>query len=155
VAGPHHLAATRRDAAIHQKPVEGNALIAQWIALVDADDRRWQAFDILASGEAGPGERVACAKGLNAVSHGGTVVLEVEHDALVAEGAAWVSVLSTSVTKQTGDMVYSGARRRQFPGIWARTTMLYALERDWDRGPTSSVFIELSERGDVRSGPVP
>jgi site-specific recombinase XerC len=28
-----------------------------------------------------------------------------------------VSVLSTSVTKQTGDMVYSGARRRQFLSI--------------------------------------
>ena len=31
-----------------------------------------------------------------------------------AIGAEPLSVLSTSVTKQTGDMVYSGARRRQF-----------------------------------------
>jgi hypothetical protein len=36
-----------------------------------------------------------------------------------------------------------------------RTTMLYALERESDHGSTSSVFIELSERGDVSSGPVP
>jgi hypothetical protein len=53
VTSPHHLATTRRDAAIHQKPIEGNALIAQWIALVDADDRWRQTFDILATGEAG------------------------------------------------------------------------------------------------------
>jgi len=46
VTSAHHLAATRRNPAIHQKPVEGDALIAQRIALVDADDRRRQAFDI-------------------------------------------------------------------------------------------------------------
>jgi hypothetical protein len=31
-------------------------------------------------------------------------------------------------------MVYSEARRRRFLGIWACTTMLYALERDSDHG---------------------
>jgi hypothetical protein len=41
-----------------QQTVEGDALIAQWIALVDADDRRWQAFDIFSLREAGPGKRV-------------------------------------------------------------------------------------------------
>jgi hypothetical protein len=66
-----------------------------------------------------------------------------------------VSVLSTSVTKQTGDMVYSEARRLQMLGIWARTTMLYALERESDLGSTSAILVELSERGDVSSGPVP
>jgi len=66
-----------------------------------------------------------------------------------------MSVLGTSVTKQTGDMVYSGARRRQILSIRQHTTMLYALERESDHGSTSSVFIELSERGDVSSGPVP
>src|SRR5271170_2176949 len=40
-------------------------------------------------------------------------------------------------------------------GSALRTTMLYALERESDHGSTSSVFVELSERGDVRSGPVP
>jgi hypothetical protein len=74
---------------------------------------------------------------------------------LWARGAALLSVLSTCVTKQTGDMVYSEARRLRMLGIWARTTMLYALERESDHGSTSSVFVELSERGDVRSGPVP
>ena len=34
-----------------------------------------------------------------------------------AIGAEPLSVLSTSVTKQTGDMVYSGARRLSFPGL--------------------------------------
>ena len=86
VARAHHLAATRRNPTIHQKPVEGDALIAQWIALVDADDRRRQAFDILSLGEAGPCERVAGVKGLDAVSHGGAVVPEVEHDALILDG---------------------------------------------------------------------
>jgi transposase InsO family protein len=47
-----------------------------------------------------------------------------------------LSVLSTSVTNQTGDMVYSGARRLRILSIWAHTTMLYALERDSDHGST-------------------
>jgi hypothetical protein len=72
-----------------------------------------------------------------------------------AIGAGPLSVLSTSVTKQTGDMVYSEARRLRILGIWARTTMLYALERESDLGSTYGVFVELSERGDVSSGPVP
>ena len=39
-----------------------------------------------------------------------------------------MSVLRASVTKQTGDMVYSEARRRQFLSFGQRTTMLYALK---------------------------
>ena len=66
-----------------------------------------------------------------------------------------LSVLSTSVTKQTGDMVYSGARRRRFLSIGQRTTMLYALERESDLGSTSAVFVELTEGGEASSGPVP
>ena len=58
VTGAHHLAATRRDAAIHQKPIEGDALITQRVALVDADDRRRQALDILACGEANYAVRI-------------------------------------------------------------------------------------------------
>jgi hypothetical protein len=42
-----------------------------------------------------------------------------------------LSVLSTSVTKQTGDMVYGEARRLRILGIRARTTMMYAMEREW------------------------
>jgi hypothetical protein len=72
-----------------------------------------------------------------------------------AIGAAPLSVLSTSVTKQTGDMVYSGARRLRILSIWAHTTMLYALERDSDHGSTFAVFVELSEERDVGCGPVP
>jgi hypothetical protein len=66
-----------------------------------------------------------------------------------------LSVLSTCVTKQTGDMVYSEARRLWFLGIGQHTTMLYALERESDHGSTSAVFGELSKRRDVGSGPVP
>jgi hypothetical protein len=66
-----------------------------------------------------------------------------------------LSVLSTSVTKQTGDMVYSGARRLRILSIWAHTTILYALERDSDHGSTFAVLIELSEARAVCSGLVP
>src|SRR3982074_1844310 len=45
-----------------------------------------------------------------------------------------MSVLSASVTKRTGDMVYSGARRRQFLSFGQRTTMRYALERESNLG---------------------
>ena len=61
---------------------------------------------------------------------------KTEGNPLHARGAKLLSVLSTSVTKQTGDMVYSGARRRLYLSIWARTTMLHALERESDRGST-------------------
>src|ERR1700727_3842949 len=66
-----------------------------------------------------------------------------------------LSVLSTSVTKQTGDMVYSGARRLRILRIWAHTTILYALERASDHGSAPTVSVELSEGRDVSSGPVP
>ena len=74
--------------------------------------------------------------------------------AKLREGA-YVSVLKTSVTKQTRDMVYSEAGWLWFLSIWARTTMRYALEREPDRGSTPAVSIELPEGGDVGSGPVP
>ena len=45
-----------------------------------------------------------------------------------------LSVLSTSVTKQTGDLIYSEVRRRRFLSFGQRTTMLYALERESGRG---------------------
>src|SRR5579871_6390265 len=72
-----------------------------------------------------------------------------------AIGAAPLSVLSTCVTKQTGDMVYSEARWLWMLCLWAGTTMLYALERESNLGSTSAVFVELSEGRDVGSGPVP
>jgi hypothetical protein len=72
-----------------------------------------------------------------------------------AIGAEPLSVLSTSVTKQTGDMVYSEAGWRRFLSLLAGMTMLYALERESNLGSTFAVFVELSERRDVGSGPVP
>jgi len=63
--------------------------------------------------------------------------------------------LSTCVTKQTGDMVYSEARWLWMLCLWAGTTMLYALERESNLGSTFAVFVELLEGRDVGSGPVP
>ena len=37
---------------------------------------------------------------------------------------------STSLQNRPGDMVYSEARRLRMLGVWARTTMLYALEEN-------------------------
>ena len=71
-----------------------------------------------------------------------------------AIGAEPLSVLSTCVTKQTGDMVYSEARRLPFLSFSERLTMLYALERESNLGSTFAVLIELSEGRDVGSGPV-
>src|SRR5580700_10681774 len=62
---------------------------SQWIALVDADHHRRQAFDIFALCEARPGERVASVKGLNSIGHGATVVLHRDDDALVL-GRRWI-----------------------------------------------------------------
>jgi hypothetical protein len=56
-----------------------------------------------------------------------------------------VSVLSTSVTKQTGDMVYSEARRRRFLSFGQRTTMLYACEARQESFPTNE-FLAIAAR---------
>jgi hypothetical protein len=72
-----------------------------------------------------------------------------------AIGAEPLSVLSTCVTKQTGDMVYSEARRGLYLSIRQHMTMLYALEREFYLGSTFAVLIELSEGRDVSSGPEP
>ena len=69
-------------------------------------------------------------------------------------GGEKVSVLSTCVTKQTRDMVYSEARWLSFLSFSQRLTMLYALERESNLGSTFAVLIELSEGRDVGSGPV-
>jgi hypothetical protein len=112
VTGAHHLAATCRNPAIHQKPVEGNALIAQWIALVDADDRRWQTFDILASGEAGPRMGVAGVEGLDAIGHGGAVVPEVEHDPLILDGRRVLR--QRPLTSDVGDQGVEALNQAEF-----------------------------------------
>ncbi len=74
-------------------------------------------------------------------------------------GALSLSVLSTSVTKQTGDTV-TAERDGDNPQLWASTTLLYALERELDHGSTSSVLVELSHLGchlsrDERTGSLP
>ena len=65
-----------------------------------------------------------------------------------------LSVLSTCVTKQTGDMVYSEPRRLSLLSFRQRLTMLYALEREFHLGSMPAVFVESSEGRDVGSGPM-
>ena len=72
-----------------------------------------------------------------------------------AIGAEPLSVLSTCVTKQTKDMVYSAARRLWFLSSEQFRTILNALEREPDHGSTSAVFGQLSGGRDVGSEPVP
>jgi len=94
---------------------------------------------------------------IDAVFHSEVIyIVLVRHplDQLLRRGAVFLSVLNTSVTKQTGDMVYSEARRRRLLSIGQRTTMLYALERESDLGSTFAVSVELSEGRAVGSGPV-
>ena len=49
----HHLAAAGGHAVLHQQEVEVDALVAQRIALVDADHHRRQALDVFGRGKAG------------------------------------------------------------------------------------------------------
>jgi hypothetical protein len=59
--------AAGRDSAVEQEAVEVDALVAQGVALVDADDDRRQAFDVFTLGEAGPGEGVVGVEGVDAI----------------------------------------------------------------------------------------
>lgn len=51
-------------------------------------------------------------------------------------------------------MVSSEARRLWFLAFGQTPRCVYALESESDHGPTSAVFVELLEGGDVCSGPV-
>ena len=51
VDGAHHLAAAGRDAGPQEQAVELDALVAQRIALVDADDRGREVLDVVLGGE--------------------------------------------------------------------------------------------------------
>src|SRR5438105_4770768 len=53
-------------------------------------------------------------------------------------------------------MVYTMAENNWLSQLWLYARRcVYALERDSNRGPTPAVFIELSERRDVRDRPLP
>jgi hypothetical protein len=65
-------------------------------------------------------------------------------------GVALVSKPGRCFTKQTGDMVYTMAENSWLSQLWLDARRcVYALERDSNRGPTPTVFIELSEGRDV------
>src|SRR5438105_385069 len=79
----HDLAAPGGDAGAQQQPVEVDALVAERVALIDADDRRYRAAQVVLGGEAGPGQRVAGLELLDPVGHGAPVVVQIEKDAVV------------------------------------------------------------------------
>ena len=56
--GAHDGVAACRDTGGEQRPEERDALIAQRITLVDADDGRWQSCDIVGAGEDRPRQRI-------------------------------------------------------------------------------------------------
>src|SRR6202012_1758242 len=59
VHGAQHLAPPGRYPGPQEQAVEVDALIAQRVALVDADYRGREARDVLGGGKRGPGDRVA------------------------------------------------------------------------------------------------
>src|SRR5262249_6186775 len=79
----HDLAAPGRNSGAQEEAVEVDALIAQRIALVDADDRGRESRNVLGGRERWPGKRVAPGEGLDPVADGAAVVVQVEQDPVV------------------------------------------------------------------------
>src|SRR5271166_4542127 len=79
----HDLPAPGRNTGAQKEPVEIDALIAQRIALVDADDRWRKPLNVLLSCEGWPGQRVVPGEGLDPVPDGAAVVMQVEQDPVV------------------------------------------------------------------------
>ena len=63
-----------------------DALVAQRVALVDADDRGRETRYVVEGGERRPGQRVPVVEGLDAVADRAAVVVQVEPDAVVLGG---------------------------------------------------------------------
>ena len=82
---PHHLTTARRLTRAEQQSVKLDALIAQRIALVDADHRFGESPDMLLLGEQGPGLRVPRFKGLNAIAQSAEVAVRIEPDFVVLD----------------------------------------------------------------------
>jgi hypothetical protein len=60
----HHHPTACRDAACHEKAVEGNAFIAQRIALVDANNDRRKSLNIVSYSKGGPREGITRIEGM-------------------------------------------------------------------------------------------
>src|SRR5450755_487444 len=86
VHGAHHLPAAGLDSRLEEQAVEVDALIAQWIALVDVDHRRREPGHIVEAGERRPGQRVALVERLDPVADRAPVAVQVEQDAVVLGG---------------------------------------------------------------------
>ena len=80
---PHHLAAAGRDTRPKKQTIKIDPFIAERVALIDADHHRRQAAHIIFPGEARPGQGIPRREGLDSVSHGGAVVVEVQKYAVV------------------------------------------------------------------------
>ena len=82
----HHLPSPRRRPGLKQKAIESKAFVAQRITLIDADDRGRQALDVFDSGEPRPGQRIADVERFNAITHGATIIVQVQQDSVVLGG---------------------------------------------------------------------
>src|SRR5262249_14545627 len=72
-----------RDPGREQQPVEVDALVTQRVALVHADHSGREPLHVLRCRERRPGQRVALGEGVDPVTDGATVVVEVEQYAVV------------------------------------------------------------------------
>ena len=90
VAGAVDLAAAGRDAGGEEAAVEGDALVAEGVALVDGDGDGRQALEVGGGREVGPGERVAAAVGVG--EREGVEEVAGEEDAVVLDGGGEVGV---------------------------------------------------------------
>src|ERR1700736_5062098 len=79
----HYLPAARPHAVVDKQSIEADSLVAQRIALVDADHGRRESLDIFSSSKSRPGERVARAKRLDTIRHRATIVMKVHQDAVI------------------------------------------------------------------------
>ena len=78
-------ATARRHPSAQEQSIELDALVAQRVALVHADDGGRQAAHVVLGCERGPRERVLRVERLDAVGHRGPVVVQVDEDAVVLD----------------------------------------------------------------------
>ena len=73
------------DAGAQQQPVELDALVAQWVRLVDADERGRQPAHIVVGGERRPRQGIPGVELFDAVGDRAAIVVQVEEDAFVLD----------------------------------------------------------------------
>ena len=81
----HHDAALRAHTGAQQESVELDALVAQWVRLVDADERGRQPANVVLGGERRPRQGIPGVELLDAVGDRAAVVVQVEEDPFVLD----------------------------------------------------------------------